>query len=42
MIAASLLRANGYKEVASVEGGINDVAKFAPELLDAGLEADIE
>jgi rhodanese-related sulfurtransferase len=42
MIAASLLRANGYKEVASVEGGINDVAKFAPELLDAGLEADVE
>ena len=38
MIAASLLRANGFKEVASVEGGINDVAKTAPELMEIDVE----
>lgn len=40
MIAASFLKSKGYKHVASIEGGINEVAKVAPQMLELGLETE--
>jgi glyoxylase-like metal-dependent hydrolase (beta-lactamase superfamily II)/rhodanese-related sulfurtransferase len=39
MIAASLLKAAGFHFVASIEGGIKDVAHMSPQLVEIGEEA---
>jgi rhodanese-related sulfurtransferase len=36
MIAASLLKRAGFKHIANVEGGINEVKKIMPQLLEIG------
>ena len=41
MIAASWLKAHGFNSVASIEGGIQDVIKKAPELVEEADLADI-
>lgn len=38
MIAASILKANGYHFVASIEGGIKEVIQHAPELVEMDVE----
>lgn len=40
MIAASYLRSKGFHFVASVEGGIANVRKNAPEMIELGLETE--
>lgn len=40
MIAASFLKANGYRTTGSIEGGINDIIKHNPEIVELALETD--
>lgn len=40
MIAASFLKSKGFHFVASVEGGISQVRRAAPELIEVGLETE--
>ena len=40
MIAASFLKLQGFHNVASVEGGIANVRKTAPELIELGMETE--
>ncbi len=38
MIAASLMKANGFKFVASVEGGIKEIIQHSPQLVEMDME----
>ncbi len=38
MIAASWLKAHGYEQVASIEGGIKEIMQQAPELIEMDME----
>lgn len=40
MVAASFLKAHGFHFVASIEGGIKEVARQAPQLVDSSIDAE--
>lgn len=40
MIAASFMKLHGFRNVASVEGGIAHIRKVAPELIELGMETE--